>query len=155
MSEVKYTEDEIRARFDAAERFQDTLEDMFLDFIPDDVLDAFRIGPDNELFRVLLIAKDWKLNQGVWAIAANPNSDKECGIEPCNLMLEMGLFIGAKYRVRLQVRPPSPEFPVGDNDHVFNEPKSWEDVVTWARSIRALDSRIWAGNEGTEDSSPV
>lgn len=135
----KYTDEEIKARFERAEAFQNRIEDEFiLRHCPEEIVDKFRVGAKKTLFRTLLISPEMELEEGIWSVQSSPETDEELGYAPHELVLEAALHFPYKYRIRVRTEAPTPEVLVEEPSHFMIEPKTWQEVVDWATSIKAL-----------------
>lgn len=142
MTVTRYSDDEIRARFNMAEDYCDKLEAQLIKDCPQEIVDQFRIGEqgkEKELFRVLLIAPGMELEEGIYCVQASVDADLECKVIPHELVLECGEPIEGRYRVRLRTEAPTAEKLVEDNFHYLTEPTSWQQIVDWAQTLRALN----------------
>lgn len=139
MTEQKrYTDEEIKQRFEMAENHCDKLEEQLVKDCPAEIVDKFRVGDDKELFRVLLIAPGMQLEEGIWSVQSAPDVDVELDLPPAELLLECGPSLDCKYRVRVRTKAPTAEELVEPEMHHMKEPETWEEVATWARSLVAL-----------------
>lgn len=155
--QTRYTDAEIQARFDAAEARTEELEKTVLSEVPSDIIDKFRIGDDKELFSTLLIAPGMELDEGMYCVQASVEADLECGIQPHELILVRS-YVGpdgeaerpeplvipeGKPCIMLRTEAPTKEQLLPSMGHYLCEPESWQDVVDWARALRAMDVAGW------------
>lgn len=165
--QTRYTDEEIQARFDAAEARTEELEKTVLAEVPSDIIDKFRIGADKELFSTLLIAPGMELDEGMYCVQASVEADLECGIQPHELILVRS-YVGPRVKldteggaagavdrpaplvipegkpcIMLRTEAPTKEQLLPSMGHYLCEPESWQDVVDWARALRAMDVAGW------------
>ena len=133
---MAFTEEQIRARFDAAEAYQDTLEEKLLKDCPEEILRQFRNGEEGKLFRVFLIEPGMEMEQGIWSCQSSPAADKELGIEPFELLLETAEAFDCRWRIRMRTLAAA-ESLHGDT-HYLPEPTQWEEVKAWAQLLVKL-----------------
>lgn len=134
----KYTDEEIKQRFEMAENFQDQLEEQLLKDCPAEIVDKFRVGDERELYRVLLIAPGMELEEGIYNVQLAPEHVVDLGLEPTELCLECGPSLEPKYRVRYRSEVPSSERLIQEPMHAINEPTTWQQIVDWTRALISM-----------------
>jgi len=134
--DMAFTEEQIRARFDAAEAYQDTLEEAMLKVCPEEIVKNFRNGEEGKLFRVFLIEPGMEMEQGIWSCQSSPDADKDLGIEPFELLLETAEAFDYRWRIRMRTLAAA-ESLHGDT-HYLPEPTQWEEVKAWAQLLVKL-----------------
>ena len=133
---MAFTEEQIRARFDAAEAYQDTLEEAMLKVCPEEIVKNFCNGEEGKLFRVFLIEPGMEMEQGIWSCQSSPDADKDLGIEPFELLLETAEAFDCRWRIRMRTLAAA-ESLHGDT-HYLPEPTQWEEVKAWAKLLVKL-----------------
>ena len=133
---MAFTEEQIRARFDAAEAYQDTLEEAMLKVCPEEIVKHFRNGEEGKLFRVFLIEPGMEMEQGIWSCQSSPAADNDLGIEPFEILLETAEAFDCRWRIRMRTLAAA-ESLHGDT-HYLPEPTQWEEVKAWAQLLVKL-----------------
>lgn len=137
-TEQRYTDEEIKQRFEMAEAHQDRLEEQLVKDCPAEIVDKFRVGDNKELFRVLLIAPGMELEEGVWSVQSAPDVDVELKMSPAELCLECGPQLEGKYRIRIRTEIPTAGRLFEDPMHMMVEPQTWQEVADWVRALVAM-----------------
>lgn len=138
----RFSEEEIRARFQAAEQYCDKLEEELLEACPEEVIEKFRIGEERVLFRTLLIAPGMELEEGVLSIQSDSGWDVDLGlakyVNPPELVLECGGRVPCKYWVRVRRESPTVDRLMEEPVLAIREPKSVKEIEDWVRAIEAM-----------------
>lgn len=160
MTDNTSTDEEIQARFDAAEARTHQLEKQVLAETPTEVIDKFRIGEGKELFGTLLIAPGMELDEGLYCVQASVEADQEAGVAPHELILVRsyagptdGPEIQGNWRktglpiphgvpvVMIRSAAPTETNLLPEELHYFTvrPDTTWDMVVDWAQALVSME----------------